>query len=93
MKIDRLFLVKMVVHVIFVKVPLVVHAQWVSVVFAVKSILLQLIHAILTHVSMVEHAKLLVQTFFDAFAQLVSMEFNANYVSVIPIHVYMVVSV
>ena len=82
----------MVVHVIFVKVLSVVHVPWVSVVFAVKSIFLQPIHVTQTHVSTVEHVKLLVQIFSDVSVQLVSMVFNANYVSVNQIHVYTVVS-
>lgn len=83
----------MVVLAFSVKVHSVAHVQLASVVLAVKSIWLLLTHATLINVKTVAHAKLLVQTFSDVFAQLVSLVFNVNNTSVILTHVYMVVSV
>lgn len=86
------FLVKMVVHVIFVKVHSVVHVQLVSAVSAVKLTWLLQTHVTQTNVSMVVHAKLLDSTPINAPAQLVSTVLDAKSVFANQTHVYTVVS-
>lgn len=85
--------VKMVVPVIFDKVHSVAHAPLDSVVSAVKLTWLLQTHATTTHVKIKEPVKSLVLISSVVFAQLVSLAFVVNNVSVILIHVYMVVSV
>ena len=76
----------------FVKVLSAARALLDSAVSAVKSIWLRRTHVTTTLAKTKARAKLLRSTSSDAFAQLVSLVFDVNNVSVIPTHVCTVVS-